>query len=467
MEHKPLSGIAILVIEDDKLLSRRICAYLESRGAEVMSSISIEEARNLLDGFSFDIALSDIHLPDGNGLDLLKAGAFSGTTRVIVMTAEGGVETAVEAMRLGAADFLTKPFELEELPLVVLRSRQQQKQDRLENFRRETRSEDSGLFFGESMSTVRQALDKIIETDNRLKHSLPPVLLVGQTGTGKTTLARWLHENGPRAKEELVEVNCSALPESLAESELFGHERGAFTDAKTARIGLFEAADGGTLFLDELPSLSLPLQAKVLKAIEDHEIRRVGGNKSIKVNIRLIAAAGENLKDLVAQHLFREDLYHRLDLLRIHLPPLKQRKQDLPALASHLIVTLSKRYKVSGKHLSEIGRRKLLAYDWPGNVRELAHELERSLIFEDKDDLDLAMLAGEDGALEAEGLQADQWFNPCFEFPDSGFDIEEAVLELIQHALKQTNHNVSAAARLLGTNRDYIRYRLSGKKADH
>jgi two-component system response regulator AtoC len=381
------------------------------------------------------------------------------------MTAEGGVETAVEAMRHGAVDFLTKPFELDELPLVMLRSRQQQKQDRIEHFRKETRSKDSGLFFGESMSNIRQSLDKIIDTDRRLGDALPPILLLGQTGTGKTSLARWLHENGPRSANELVEVNCSALPEALAESELFGHERGAFTDAKTARIGLFEAADGGTLFLDELPSLSLPLQAKVLKAIEDHEVRRVGGNKSIQVNIRLIAAAGENLKELVAEKQFREDLYHRLDLLRIELPTLNQRKKDLPAMAAYLIERLSIRYKVSGKSLSSEGTRRLLAHEWPGNVRELAHELERSLIFEENDSLDLVMLAGAGKTDVPGGMTSDLWFNPAFQFPEDGFDIEEAVLDIINHALRQTNQNVSAAARLLGVNRDYIRYRLSGKKS--
>ena len=381
------------------------------------------------------------------------------------MTAEGGVETAVEAMRHGAVDFLTKPFELDELPLVMLRSRRQQKQDRIEHFRKETRSKDSGLFFGESMSNIRQSLDKIIDTDRRLGDALPPILLLGQTGTGKTSLARWLHENGPRSANELVEVNCSALPEALAESELFGHERGAFTDAKTARIGLFEAADGGTLFLDELPSLSLPLQAKVLKAIEDHEVRRVGGNKSIQVNIRLIAAAGENLKELVAEKQFREDLYHRLDLLRIELPTLNQRKKDLPAMAAYLIERLSIRYKVSGKSLSSEGTRRLLAHEWPGNVRELAHELERSLIFEENDSLDLVMLAGAGKTDVPGGMTSDLWFNPAFQFPEDGFDIEEAVLDIINHALRQTNQNVSAAARLLGVNRDYIRYRLSGKKS--
>ncbi len=464
MEDKPLSGISILVLDDDKLLCRRIGAYLESRGAESLQAFTLEEGRNLLGEYSFDIVLSDIHLPDGDGLDLLREGAYPSTTRVLVMTAEGGVQTAVEAMRYGAADFLSKPFELEELPLVILRSRKQQKQDRIENFRKETAPKDSDLFFGAAMKGVRVQLEKVIETDQRLSESLPAVLLIGQTGTGKTSFARWIHSEGPRAGKPLVEVNCSALPETLAESELFGHERGAFTDAKSARIGLFEAADSGVLFLDELPSLSLPLQAKVLKAIEDQEIRRVGGNKSIKINIRLITAAAENLKELVSQGLFREDLYHRLDLLRIELPPLEMRKADLPDMAAHLIQQLSVRYKVSGKRLSSKGIQRMLSYSWPGNVRELSHELERSFIFEESDALDLAMLAGVDPKDEEAFLSDDVWFNPAYRFPERGFDIEEAVLDIINHALKQTNDNVSAAARLLGVNRDYIRYRLSGKK---
>ena len=464
MDDSPLNGISILVIEDDKLLCRRVAAYLESRGGEVMSGNSLEEARNLLGDFSFDVVLSDIHLPDGNGLDLLKTKTYPATTRVLVMTAEGGVETAVEAMRFGAADFLTKPFELDELPLIILRSRQQQKQARIETFRKEVQSQDSGLFFGESMAGIRQALDKIIETDQRLGDSLPPVLLIGQTGTGKTSFARWLHENGPRSSNELVEVNCSALPETLAESELFGHERGAFTDAKTSRIGLFEAADGGTLFLDEMPSLSLPLQAKVLKAIEDQEIRRLGGRKSIKINIRLIAAGGEDLKDRVAQGLFREDLYHRLDLLRLELPPLSARAADLPHFAQSLIDKLAVRYKSGPRKLSQLGLQRLMSYEWPGNVRELSHELERSMIFESNEELDLNMLAGAGDETGSGAMAPDQWFNPAFQFPEDGFQIEEAVLRIIQHALDQTNQNVSAAARLLGVNRDYIRYRLSQKK---
>lgn len=466
MDDSPLTGISVLVLEDDKLLSRRLSAYLESRGADVMQAANLAEVRNLLKDVSFDVALSDVNLPDGNAMDLLKEGSYPDTCRVLLMTAEGGVETAVEAMRLGAVDFLTKPFELDELSLVILRSRRQQKKDRIETFRQAIEEKSSDLFFGSSMEGIRLALDRILDTDRRLGDSLPPVILIGQTGVGKTSIARWIHKSGPRSDKPMVEVNCSVLPESLAESELFGHECGAFTDAKIARIGLFEAADGGVLFLDELTSLSLPLQGKVLKAIEDQEIRRLGGTKSIKINIRLIAAAGEDLKDRVAEGHFREDLFHRLDLLRIELPPLAQRKADLPELATYLISRLSQRYKVEGKHMSPKGIERLLAYGWPGNVRELAHELERSLIFEENDALELVMLAGVDPAGTSNSyLSDDTLLNPGFEFPDEGFSIEEAILEIIQLALNQTNQNVSAAARLLGVNRDYIRYRLSDKKS--
>jgi transcriptional regulator with GAF, ATPase, and Fis domain len=266
-----------------------------------------------------------------------------------------------------------------------------------------------------------------------------------------------------------VEVNCSALPETLAESELFGHERGAFTDARAARIGLFEAAHGGTLFLDELPSLSLALQAKVLTAVEDHKIRRVGGSKEIPVDVRIIAATNRDLTKLVTEGLFREDLYHRLDLFSIEIPPLRARGDDILKLAELFLRTLSKRHRLTGKNLSSVGRKNLIAYSWPGNVRELAHELERAIVFEDHDHLDFENLAGRrlfEAATPAQEGTAGDWFNSNFVFPPEGFSLEDAILRIINHALKQTNQNVSAAARLLGVSRDYLRYRLAGKGGD-
>jgi DNA-binding NtrC family response regulator len=321
------------------------------------------------------------------------------------------------------------------------------------------------FFFGESLAGLTKMLDKILEADARIQQHLPPVLIQGETGTGKTTIARWLHHRGPRADQPLVEMNCSAVPETLAESELFGHERGAFTDARAARIGLFEAANGGTLFLDELPSLPPSLQAKVLKVIEDHRIRRLGGNKEIPVDARIVAATARDLRQLVAIGQFREDFYHRLDLYRIHIPPLRERDEDIIALAESLVERLCQRHRLPPKTISETGRQRLLVYAWPGNVRELAHELEREIVFEEGGKLDLPQLhVGNPAAVTvADGTD---WFSPSFLFPPEGFNLEDAINRLIQHALNQSGNNVSAAARLLGVSRDYVRYRLSGQKGN-
>jgi transcriptional regulator with GAF, ATPase, and Fis domain len=245
---------------------------------------------------------------------------------------------------------------------------------------------------------------------------------------------------------------------------LFGHERGAFTDARTARMGLFEAAHGGTLFLDELPSLSPALQAKVLKVLEDHRLRRLGGTREIPVDVRIIAATNRDLKALVAAGQFREDLYHRLDLYRLALPPLRARGEDLLKLAGLLAERLCRKHRLSPKDISADGRRRLQAYRWPGNVRELAHELERAIVFEDSDALNFAHL--NIGGTEATAPAADEWFNSRFRFPEHGFDLEQAIRRLIDHALNQTNHNVSAAARVLGVTRDYLRYRLTGQSEE-
>jgi len=294
--------------------------------------------------------------------------------------------------------------------------------------------------------------------DERLGRDLPPVLLEGETGTGKTSIARWLHHHGPRAAGPLVEVNCPALPESLAESELFGHERGAFTDAKTARMGLFEAAKDGTLFLDELASLPLGLQAKVLKAIEDKRIRRLGGNKEIDVDIRIIAASNRNLGQAVADGQFRDDLLHRLSLFRLVIPPLRERGKDILKLAKQLLAQLSRRHRVAAKPISADGQARLLNHAWPGNVRELSHELERTIVFEEGDEWDFAALPGPAGTAANETATSGA-LNPNFDFPGEGFSLEATIDEFIRRAIDQVGGNVSAAARLLGVSRDYIRYR--------
>jgi DNA-binding NtrC family response regulator len=466
MQPASLAGLSLLIVEDDLLLRKQIAAYLERLGADVTPAASLEEARNLTGGLNFDFAFLDVNLPDGSGLELLRGRTPGANPGFIVMTADGAVAGAVEAMRLGALDYLVKPFELPELPLVIERARRSRQTARIEEHRqREAEGPGGGFVFGRTLAGLAKLLAKILDADARIQTHLSPVLIQGETGTGKTTIARWIHQHGPRASRPLVEMNCSAVPETLAESELFGHERGAFTDARTARIGLFEAADGGTLFLDELPSLSLPLQAKVLKVLEDHRLRRLGSHREIPVDARVIAATSCDLKERVARGLFREDLYHRLDLYRVYLPPLRERGEDSLALAEGLLEGICRRHRLPSRRLSELGRQRLHTYPWPGNVRELAHELERALVFEEADEVELCQLPV---AMPPDGLArtgTEPWFNASYSFPPQGFSLERAIQHLIQHALVQSDQNVSAAARLLGVSRDYVRYRLSGREA--
>jgi two-component system, NtrC family, response regulator AtoC len=451
-------GLEILIVEDETLLRKQLAAQLERLGMEVTGTGTLSGARQLLAEMSFDFALVDVNLPDGNGTDLLRDGTFSANTGVVVMTAHGAVGGAVEAMRLGALDYLVKPFDPLELPLVIGRVRRSKQSSRAAEHQRE---EETSFFFGSALSDLETQLQRILAADRRMQGPLPPVLIQGETGTGKTTIARWLHQQGPRSGAPLVEVNCSALPETLAESELFGHERGAFTDARTARMGLFEAANGGTLFLDELPSLSLALQAKVLTVIEDHRIRRLGGNKPLTTDVRVIAATNRDLRKLTAEGGFREDLFHRLDLYRVTLTPLRDRGQDILRLAEQLTTRLCRQHRLPAKRISAAGQHRLLSYAWPGNVRELAHELERAIVFEDHDELvfdNLQTPIDPDKPLPACG-----WLSPGFTFPEQGFSLEDAIGVFIQKALQQSGDNVSAAARLLGVSRDYLRYRLRGR----
>ena len=456
MSKSPLSGLGVLVLEDELLLRKRLAGFLENEGALVTAVGTVAAARQAAESLSFDAALLDVNLPDGRGTDLLREKVFPSTTNVLVMTAEGGVAGAVEAVRLGAADYLVKPFDPEELPVRLAHARKSLHAKRAEEFRR---GQEAELVFGESLAGVFEQLQKITTADRRLGNHLPPVLIEGETGTGKTAIARWIHRNGPRADGPMVELNCSAMPESLAEAELFGHERGAFTDAKAARIGLMEAADGGSLFLDELPSLAQSLQAKLLTVLEDHSLRRVGASRPISVDSRIIAATNADLSVLVAAGKFREDLLHRLDLFRVRLPALRERGKDIIVLAEALLARVCKRYGQKPPVIPAEGRARLMAHPWPGNVRELAHELERAVVFGGERGLMFSHLGTMSGA---GGDGASDWMKPGFVFPENGFQLEAAIDVMVARAVRQAEGNVSAAARLLGVSRDVVRYRLKG-----
>ena len=456
----PPAGCEVLLLEDDPVLRRRLFAHLRGLGAEVKEAASIEKARRALAETIFDFALVDLHLPDGDALELLRDGAFSENTGVVVMTAFGGIKEAVEAMRQGAGDYLAKPFEPEELPIAFMRCRERRGMARRDEFRALGHASEAGdeLFFGESLGTIRGNLDMILDTDRRLGRGLLPILIEGETGTGKSVLAGWLHRQGPRSSRPFIKVNCAALPEALVESELFGHERGAFTDAKTGRIGLFEAADGGTLFLDDIETLASATQAKVLLAVEEHAIRRLGATKEISIDVRLIAASNEPLAELVEAGEFRGDLYHRLHLLHILMPPLRERGSDISLLADHMLERIARRHRLRNISISTAGKERLRGQSWPGNARELAHVIEREVIFSRGSELGFESLDA------GHAPEPKAWRNPAWHVPESGFSIDEVISGLVEEVLRETNHNISAAARRLGVTREFLRYRLSGKK---
>ncbi|HEY1764214.1 MAG TPA: sigma-54 dependent transcriptional regulator [Opitutaceae bacterium] len=458
---EPLAGCDVLLLEDEPALRRRLAAHLRLIGSSVVEVATVAEARRALCGPSFDFALIDMHLPDGDALELLRTGAFSETTGVVVMTAFGGIKLAVEALRHGAGDYLSKPFEPEELAIAFMRCRDRRGVQRRDEFRASpiAGTASGELFFGRSLEPVRTKLEAIVASDQRLGRHPPPVLIEGETGTGKSAFASWLHRHGPRGTSPFVRLVCAALPELLAESELFGHERGAFTDARTARIGLMEAAQGGTLFLDDVGTLPLSVQAKLLSAVEEHRIRRLGSTKEISIDIRLIAASNEPLADLVAEGSFREDLYHRLRLLHIVLPPLRERGSDLLPLARHLLEGICRRHRLAGVTLSPAGEARLQGQAWPGNARELAHVIESEVIFHRGPVLDFASLG------EPPPVSAASWRNPAWRIPDEGFSIDAMISDLIDEALRETRHNVSAAARRLGVTREFLRYRLAGRNS--
>lgn len=452
----------LLIVEDEAVLARNLAKLFTRQGFEVHHATGTAEAQRIASATPPDIVLLDLRLPDGSGLDLLDALlATDPDLPVIMMTAFGTVADAVQAMQRGARDYAQKPFGLDEIQLKVEHALRSTRQRREISYYRE-RGAAAGTILGESAAAER--LRALVTRIGRMMAGAgapaPTVLLLGETGSGKGHVAHALHAAGGRSNGPFIEVNCTALPENLVEAELFGYEKGAFTDAKTAHAGLFETAEGGVLFLDEIGHISAALQAKFLKVIDEKVVRRIGATAGRRVDVHIIAATNRDLEAAVRLGEFREDLYQRLSVAVIRIPPIREREGDAVRLARALLADLCRRYGVAPRTLSPEAETAIARYPWPGNVRELANTMERVLLFSDADPVQVDDLGLAPGAPAGGRLAVAPSGEVQIEFPDSGLSLEAVERTLIVMALERASGNVSAAARLLGVTRDTMRYRM-------
>jgi Response regulator containing CheY-like receiver, AAA-type ATPase, and DNA-binding domains len=381
-------AFTVLIVEDEDNARHNLSALLRQKDYDTLSVATLTEARQALIRQEADIVLLDWHLPDGTGLMLLDEMAqYPLRPPAIVITGYGDIEMAVEAMKHGALDFLTKPIKLDRLLSALEKASDMvELQRELALLRREQNQ------LPDMVPSQAPAMQEVLALAQRAADHAVSVLITGETGTGKEVLAHFIHRVGPRAQKPFVAVNCAALPEHLLESELFGHEAGAFTDARERKPGLMEQADKGVLFLDEISSMPLVMQAKLLRALEEGAIRRLGGTKMIPVDVQIIAASNRDLKKMIAAGEFREDLYFRLKVVDLNLPPLRERKEDIPALVGHFIREAGRRMGRPIEGITPRALDALLAYHWPGNIRELKHVIERAVLLCDDDQIDLAHL---------------------------------------------------------------------------
>ena len=458
---------AVLIIEDEETLARNIMRYLERFGFEARVANDGAAGLAMFESFKPDVVLLDLRLPDMDGVEILKRiRAADEGIKVLMMTAHGSVLNAVEAMKAGARDYLTKPVVLSELKRVVERAiSEEQAEETLSYYRRQSGGvRGLGALIGESpgMAQVKDKVRQLIEADGRLGDAPPPpVLITGETGTGKDMVAAAIHYEGPRRAKPFIEINCAGMPATLVEEELFGHERGAFTDAKERKIGLFEAASGGTLFLNEVGELEVGVQAKLLKLLEDHKVRRLGAIREHTVDVRVIAATNQDLEARIREQAFRADLFFRLNIAAFSLPPLRDRDGDILLLAEHFLGDLTGRYGGPSRTLTDGARRALLAYPWPGNVRELKNVMEQAVLFSSDGPIGDSMLALSPLGKEPErGLGGVSSGTPLRDSHATAFDLGAAERTMIEQALQTADWNVTQAAKLLGVTRDTLRYRM-------
>ena len=444
-----MASTTILVVDDEQLIRWSLTERLRAEGHDVLEAETGARAlEQLREGV--DLVLLDYRLPDLDGLTILKKiKEFDPDILVILLTAYASVDTAVEAMKEGAYHFANKPFNLDDVALLVQRALETTRLRREVRRLRQSQAQPYSVDCIVGESAVMHAMKNLITKVATSPAST--VLLTGESGTGKDLAAKVLHYNSGRAHKAFMNITCSAMPEALLESELFGHERGAFTDARSQKRGLFEIADGGTVFLDEIGEMVPALQAKLLRVLEERSFRRVGGSHDLRVDVRVVAATNRNLEDEVKSGRFRQDLYYRLNVLPIAVPSLRERLDDVPALVAFYMDGFNREFRKKVRGVSPTAMRALKSYGWPGNVRELRNAVERAMLLAEGPTLELAdfpLLGGE--SRSASG----------FDLPAQGVDLEAVERSLVVQALDRCGGNQTRAATLLGMNRDQIRYRI-------
>jgi two-component system response regulator AtoC len=434
----------ILVIEDEEKQRRVVGLHLASADYEVKAAGTAEEGWKLAG--DVDLILTDLKLPGMDGLALLeKLKAQNSHTPVIVMSAFSTVENAVEAMKRGAVDFLPKPFSLDHLSVVVEKALEVSK---LRDENRELREALGERYKFENIIGSSPAMQEIFATIMRVAPTRATVLLAGESGVGKDMIARAIHQHSPRKDRPFVKINCTAIPENLMESELFGYEKGAFTGANISKPGKFEQANTGTVMLDEIGDVPASVQVKLLRILQEREFERLGSNKTKQTDVRVIAATNVDLRAALEQGTFREDLYYRLNVVPMNIPPLRERKEDIPYLVDHFV-------RKFGGEISEGALERLVSYHWPGNVRELENVIERSILLAKGPIVEADDIKIESGIGRARPAFSTEAFLP------EGLTLDQYEQSIIREALKRANGNKSQAARLLGLTRNALRYRLT------